>query len=139
MLQRVNRLKQAAHDAGVLVIFIRHDEAPEIDGPVHPDIAPQRNEPIISKQTPDSFHETNLQETLAKLNVKNLVIAGFQTEWCVQTTSLRAHDLGYDVTVVEDAHSTFDEGDLTAVDIINRYNEQLAKKVKLVTTDSVAF
>ena len=47
------------------------------------------------------------------------------TEYCVDTTSRRAVSMGYDVTLVGDAHTTFDNELLTAAQIIAHHNALL--------------
>jgi len=54
-----------------------------------------------------------------------LIICGLQTDFCVDTTVRRAFTLGYHVTLVADAHSTLDNGVLTAAQIIAHHNATL--------------
>ncbi len=108
MLERIKGLVAQARAADVPVIFIRHDEEPEKDWPLHPELGVQPDDIVIAKLTPDSFHKTDLQATLDRLGVRQVVIAGFQTEYCIQTTTRRAATLGYEVTLAGDAHSTTD-------------------------------
>ena len=60
---------------------------------------------MVQKQTPDAFHETNLHSELESRGIRKLVIAGLQTEYCIDTTCRRASSLGYDIILVENAHS----------------------------------
>jgi len=80
---------------------------------------------VVEKRTPDAFHETGLHDALESLNIKRLVIAGLQTEYCIDTTCRRTYTLGYDVTLVRDAHSTWDYPQLTAQEIIDHHNRVL--------------
>ena len=54
-----------------------------------------------------------------------LVLAGCKTAYCIDTTARHAIGLGYQVTVVEDGHSTSDSGDLSARGIIRHHNRNL--------------
>jgi len=47
------------------------------------------------------------------------------TDYCVDTTSRRAVSVGYDVTLVSDAHTTIDNKLLTAAQIIAHHNALL--------------
>lgn len=47
------------------------------------------------------------------------------TEYCVDTTSRRAISMGYDVTLVSDAHTTIDNKLLTAAQVIAHHNSLL--------------
>ncbi len=57
--------------------------------------------------------------------IRQLVVAGIQTELYVDTTYRRAFSLGYDVIVAKDAHSTWNRGNLTATEIIEHHNDVL--------------
>jgi nicotinamidase-related amidase len=55
---------------------------------------------MIKKETPDAFHKTNLHQKLKSKGIEKLVIAGLQTEYCIDTTCRRAYSLGYEVVLV---------------------------------------
>jgi nicotinamidase-related amidase len=65
-------------------------------------------------------------EELSTVDVKQLVVVGAQTEVCVDTTCRRAFSLGFNVTLVSDAHSTWGNDTLTADQIISHTNQTLA-------------
>jgi len=59
------------------------------------------------------------------------------TNGCVQATCNGAHELGYDVVLVKDAHSNYDA---KARDVIDEWNEKLSHGiVQLQTTADVDF
>lgn len=129
----IRNLIDKARQAGVPVIYIQHD-ARDVHDPlhpdnpgwvIHPDIAPQPGESVIRKIHPDAFQDTTLKVELDRLGVKNLVVAGIQTEFCVDTTCRRAYSLGYAVTLVQDGHSTWDTEILKAAQIIAHHNQNL--------------
>jgi nicotinamidase-related amidase len=107
-LAAISDLVQRARESGCAVVFVEQVSDPEIDGPIHPMVAPLDDERVVAKTTADAFHDTRLEEVLEGLGVKHLVVAGFQTEMCIDSTCRRAWSLGYEVTLVEDAHSTFE-------------------------------
>lgn len=106
---------------------------------IHPALSPRLDDIVIQKHTPDSFHETNLQSELESRRIRRLIIAGMQTEVCIDATCRRAHELDYDVTLVKNVHSTFDDGELTAAQIIARYNEALRAVVKVEEASDIQF
>jgi nicotinamidase-related amidase len=106
---------------------------------IHPAVTPETGDIVIQKRTPDSFHETNLQSELEARQIRRLIIAGMQTDMCIDATSRRAHELGYDVTLVKDAHSTFDGGGRTAAQIIAQYNDALRAVVKVEEASNITF
>jgi len=89
---------------------------------IHPEITPNIQDVIIQKTSPDSFFNTSLDGELRKQGIEHLVIAGIQTEVCVDTTCRRAFSMGYKVTLASDTHSTWDSQDITAQQIINHHN-----------------
>ena len=92
-----------------------------------PELIPAEDEIKIQKEYNSSFEETILEETLAKLNATHIVLAGAATNWCIRATAYGALDRGYNLTLIEDAHTTetmaLDE-DITidAKDIIKELN-----------------
>jgi nicotinamidase-related amidase len=125
MLKNAADLLARARKAGIPIIHIQHDGGPEdplhegAEGfDIHPQVAPQPGEKRIVKYHCSSFRDTGLDAELKKLGVDKLVIAGMQTDFCVDTACRVAHGLGYDVTLAEDAHSTMDNPTMTAAQLI---------------------
>jgi len=147
LLQRAGDLIARARAAGVPVIYVRHDGGPgdplEAGRPgwdIHPVLQPAAEEIIVEKRAPDSFHETELGEVLAESGIEKLIIAGAQTDYCINATCRRAAALGFDTTLVADTHSTWGSGGKTAAQIIDTYNAELGNLgVQLVPSGSVAF
>jgi nicotinamidase-related amidase len=138
LLETIGGLIVKARAAGVPVIYVQHSGSeghplhPQAPGwPIHPAIAPASapdgggGELVIHKRDPDSFQGTDLQSELEARGIKHLVVAGIQTEYCVDTTCRRAYSLGYDVTLVQDGHSTWDTPDLQASQIVAHHNRTL--------------
>lgn len=132
MLENIKALLTQARERQVPVVYVQHEEPQgyqlEAGTPawqIHPSIAPREGEPIVHKQSPDSFYDTTLQEVLQARDIKHLIIVGAQTNYCVDTTTRRALSMGYDVTLVSDAHTTDDSEGLTAAQIIAHHNDTL--------------
>ncbi|GAA0356402.1 cysteine hydrolase family protein [Bacillus horti] len=133
LIKNVQELLLKARAAQAPVIYVQHaedeDSGPLVFGTtaweVHDDIAPQDGDVIIHKQTPDSFYQTHLEEELRKQGIEHIVLTGIQTEVCVDTTCRRARSLDYKVTLVTDAHSTWDSQVLKAQQIIDHHNATL--------------
>ena len=132
VIENINHLSIRARIAGVPVVFIQHEET---DGPlVHNSAGWQLAEGLetepedirVRKTTPDSFYQTHLQKLLQKEEVERLIICGLQTDYCVNATVRQALILGYDVVLAADAHSTVDNGSLSAEEIIAEHNKDLA-------------
>ncbi len=141
MLQRIRDLIARGRAANIPIIYVEHATDPDIDGPIHPDVVPREGDVVVQKHTPDSFYHTPLQEELESKGIKALVVAGFQTELCIDTTVRRAWSMGYNVTLVEDAHSTFtfDQAALTAPQIIAHHNGILREFASVKKADEIQF
>lgn len=129
LLKNIGELIERTRASEIPVYFIQHNDEEFITGThsweIHPSISPKENDFVIQKHTPDSFHETELHEKLKTTQIEQLVIAGNQTEYCVDTTTRRAFSLGYHVTLVKDAHGTWNNSLLRAEQIIAHHNELL--------------
>ncbi len=73
---------------------------------IHDLVAHFEGEPIVHKQFPNSFRETDLLEQLQNWEIERVVICGMMTHMCVDATVRAAADLGFKVTIVEDACAT---------------------------------
>ncbi len=62
---------------------------------------------------------------MQKLDISHLVVGGCQTQYCIDTTVRRAVSLGYDVTLIGNAHTTGDTASLQFADIVAHHNETL--------------
>lgn len=132
VLEQINGLLAKARASNTPIIYVQHDgEAghplePGTPGwEIHPDIKPCEGELVIHKRASDSFFETTLQQELEARGINHLTVTGCMTEYCVDTTSRRAVTMGYDVTLVSDAHTTVDNNRLTAAQIIAHHNAVL--------------
>jgi len=131
VINNICKLLEKARETKTPVIYIQHttDKGEYKRGSetwkIHPKIAPKEGDDVIEKRTWDSFHQTILHETLQKNGIDELIIAGMQTEFCIDTTCRRAFSLGYKNILVKDAHSTFDSEDLKAQEIIKHHNRVL--------------
>lgn len=146
LLKRIHTLITKARACSIPVIYVQHNEGEgeplETNSPawhIHPMIAPLAGDIVIEKHTPDSFHETTLQQQLNTLGIHHLVLTGIQTDLCVDATCRRASQLEYEVTVVQDAHSTWGQGDQSAAQIIEHYNKQFQSFAKILESSSIEF
>lgn len=131
VVERINRLTGRARGGGVPVIFIQHEQA---GGGLPPDsedwqlasgLRVEAGDEKVRKTTPDSFLRTELGELLESYAVDNLIICGYASEFCVDTTTRRAAALGYTVELVADAHTTDDKAHASAQQIRAHHNATL--------------
>jgi nicotinamidase-related amidase len=126
-LANIARLLASAREEGGRIVHVRHRGRaggafdPASRGFVIADAAaPAAGEEVIDKPLPNAFAGTGLADTLAAMDTKRLVLAGFMTHMCVSSTARAALDLGYQTTVVADACATRDlpaaGGEIAAAD-----------------------
>jgi nicotinamidase-related amidase len=132
VIDRINAVLRVARRADAPVVLIQHEERA---GPFEHGTAGWTLDPALEvlptdvrvrKTTPDSFHDTDLKAVLDANGVTEVVVCGFQSEFCVDSTTRRALALRLPVTLVEDAHSTLDNGVLDAARITAHHNRTLA-------------
>lgn len=114
--ENIERLLDAWRDAGRPIIHVKHNSR-SLASPfhvTHPGNAimafaqPRSGEPLIEKDVNCAFIGTDLETRLRSVGITTLVIVGFITNHCVETTARMAGDLDFDTYVVSDATATFD-------------------------------
>ena len=77
------------------------------DGKVIDEIAPVSDEIWLPKSSSSVFVSTHIDYILRNLGVKQLILSGIVTDQCVESAIRDACDLGYLVTQVTDACTTY--------------------------------
>ncbi|WP_308635372.1 cysteine hydrolase family protein [Paenibacillus silvisoli] len=146
LLERIGGLLGRARAGGIPVIYVQHNEGVgeelETGSPaweIHTAIAPKDGEPRIQKFKPDSFEGTDLRDKLTAKGISQLVIAGLQTDYCINATVTRAAELGYDVTVAGDAHSTWGQNGQSAEQIIEAHNARFSSFARIQPSTAIIF
>lgn len=138
--------------AGCPVIHVRHEfpatpapffEAGTEGAEIHPAVAPVESEPVILKQFPNAFRETDLAGRLDAIGPEEVVFVGAMSHMCVDATVRAAADGRYAATVVHDACASRDVtfGGVTtpAAQVHAAYMASLEfAYAKLDTTDAIA-
>ncbi|WP_328471767.1 cysteine hydrolase family protein [Streptomyces sp. NBC_00448] len=103
-------LRERAGVAGVPVVTIQDQGGGMTAGTegwrVVARLAPGEGESVVHKTSPDGFLGTDLDRVLKERGVTEVVVTGFATEICVDTTARQALSHGYDLVVVADGHTT---------------------------------
>src|ERR1700733_14851396 len=87
------KLLQRARSAGIPIVHIQHDSGvgspydvrAEI-GQIVDQVAPQGSEPVVVKRFPNAFVQTELHDLLTAGSAHNLLLAGFMTHMCINST-----------------------------------------------------
>jgi len=114
-LARILEVMDAAFAASIPVIVIQHSSTapgapafvPGTSGwELHPEIAQRPRDLLVEKTLPGSFTGTNLGPWLEEHGIKSLVITGYMTQMCCDTTARQALHRGYAVKFLSDATGT---------------------------------
>lgn len=151
VVERINVLARRARASMAPVVFVQHESAQGalIHGSegwqLERGLAVETGDLFIRKTTPDSFLRTGLGEELAARGVGRLVICGYASEFCVDTTVRRAAALGFPVTIAADAHTTHDKEHASGRQIREHHNATLSNvtsfgpRIVAVKTDAILF
>ncbi|MEZ4647922.1 MAG: isochorismatase family protein [Candidatus Eisenbacteria bacterium] len=111
VIANVARSVESARAHGVPVIWVQHSSDEELvpesaEWQWVPELVPGAGELAVHKTHNSAFEDTDLEQMLSELGATHIVLAGAATNWCIRATAYGALDRGYDLTLVEDAHST---------------------------------
>lgn len=131
----MSALLDAWRSAGLQVAFTRHDSR-EIASPLKlslptgaqkPGFEPAPGDIVIEKDVNSGFVGTSLEVELRRQGIDRLVIAGFFTNFCVETTTRMAGNLGFDTHLVGNGCATTNRVGLDGTD----YDPQLVHDMTL--------
>ncbi|WP_137679536.1 cysteine hydrolase family protein [Aurantiacibacter suaedae] len=102
--------------SGETLVHIRHEltaDAPMFvpgsDGVnIVPEMKPEGNEPVVTKNYPNAFRDTDLKKILEENSVKEIVFIGAMSHMCIAASVRAAVDFGYSAVTVHDACATMD-------------------------------
>jgi nicotinamidase-related amidase len=114
-LTNVLSAMDAARAQGVPVVAIQH-ASPQPDAAafrkgtnewkLHPEVAARPHDVLIHKSFPGSFTDTDLETWLREHGINTVVIAGYMTQVCCDTTARQAMHLGFGVEFLSDGTGT---------------------------------
>ena len=110
VIAKVACMVERARAENVPVIWIQHEDEELISGSDEwrwvPELVPASGEAQFRKRFNSSFEQTVLDDELGRLRATHIVLAGAATNWCIRATAYGALERGYDLTLVNDAHTT---------------------------------
>ena len=108
------QLLAAWRKAKLQVAFTRHDSR-EAKSPLKfslptgaqkPGFEPMTDEIVVEKDVNSGFIGTSLEVQLRRAGISRLVIVGFFTNFCVETTTRMSGNLGFDTYLIDDCCAT---------------------------------
>ncbi len=153
VIANINLLVDKARATQTPVIWVQHSDEGLIleshEWEIVPELHPSESEPIVRKNYRSSFEATDLDQILEEKGIDHLLITGAQTDMCVRHTSHAALERGYDITIVEDGHTTMDEpwddGPIPSKTIIDEFNRSFhnyrlpGRSTTIATAESITF
>ena len=129
VVQRINALAAMVRQRAGLVVWIRHCgkagdgfERASKGWAFLPELDCRPEDAIVEKTLNDSFAGTALHATLQHHAPDRLLITGWATDSCVDSTVRSAISRDYDVVVASDAHTLSDRPHLDAPTVIRHHN-----------------
>ena len=128
-LARIGEAMDAASAHGVRIVLVRHTEPDPSGGlfvagtpawALHPSVVGRPHDVVVDKRLPGSFTGTDLGPWLSEHSVDHVVLVGWMTHMCVDTTTRQAMHLGLEVTVLGDATGTIDVCDELPAALVHR-------------------
>ena len=116
-LYRIEQAIDASHKAQATVIYVQHEVLRPDRGiflrgthgfELHPRLHPRPEDPQIVKSYPGAFTKTNLTEILHEHDIETLVISGYMTHMCCDTTAREGFQRDFRVLFLSDATATRD-------------------------------
>ncbi|HEU5380117.1 MAG TPA: cysteine hydrolase family protein [Ktedonobacteraceae bacterium] len=129
-LEHITQAMDAASEINMPIVVIQHAQARE-EGKtfckgsqtweLHPEIAKRTYDVLIEKNLPGSFTGTHLETWLREHDIDSVVISGYMTQMCCDTTARQAAHLGFNVEFLSDATGTLafnnSAGEVSAQDL----------------------
>ncbi|MBQ5341209.1 MAG: cysteine hydrolase [Oscillospiraceae bacterium] len=141
--ENVRKLIDAARDNNVEVIYFRHDAGPgsgfsagDESFEIAEGFEPAPGEKVFDKTINSCFGNKEFKTYMKQQEDRRLMIAGLQTNYCIDATVKSALERGYEVIIPEGSNSTFDNNYMTGETTVRYYNEDVWEElVESVTVD----
>ena len=128
LVAATNQLTEAVRGAGQPVIWVRQEFRPDLSdafldmrrrgvavtiagtegSKILPELKQAASDHIVVKKRYSAFYGTGLDDLLAALGARALVIGGINTHACIRTTVIDAYQRDYDVTLASECIGSYD-------------------------------
>ena len=129
VIERINRLAAHVREQSGMVIFVQHcgghgdDFEPDTPGwAILPELHRDPADIIVRKTLNDPFAGTDLAARLKEIAPDRVLITGWATDLCVDTTVRSAVSQHHHVVVVTDGHTLNDRPHLDATSVIRHHH-----------------
>lgn len=129
-VSNIKKIIKSARENNIEVIYVRHDDGigQELtrgtDGfEIYNEFEPCKDEKIFDKTVNSPFKDTGLLEYLTEKHIKQIIVVGLQTDYCIDAAVKCGFEYGFNIIVPEGTNSTFDNEYMSAKSTYNYYNE----------------
>jgi nicotinamidase-related amidase len=129
VIGRINQLAAMVRERSGMVIWIQHcgrpddDFAPSKPGwSFLPEMDRRQADIVVRKTLNDPFAGTDLKVTLDGIQPDRVLVTGWATDFCVDSTVRSAVSNDYNVVIVSDGHTLGDRPHLDALSVIHHHN-----------------
>ncbi|WP_217077762.1 cysteine hydrolase family protein [Clostridium baratii] len=143
VISNIKSLLKICRENDVEIIYVRHNgevgtelEANTDGWSIYNEIKPIGNEKIINKNFNSAFRGTELKEYLDKKGIKELILTGIQTEYCIDATCKVAFEYEFKVIIPEMTNTTFDNEYMSAEFLYKYYNFNIFDR-RFATVESI--
>ena len=133
-VSNIKKLICEARENRIEVIYVRHDDGEGCEltkgtdaFEIYEEFKPFPKEKIFDKSVNSVFRDTGLLEYLKRINEKELIIVGLQTDYCIDATVKCGFEHGFKIIVPTYANSTFNNDFMTSEQSYKYYNEYMWK------------
>ena len=142
----MKKLLAEARKRGVEVIYVRHDAGEgsgmsegDEDFEFYEELAPLPGEKVFVKTVNSCFSNKELCKYLEEKGEETVIIAGLQTNYCIDASIKSAFDRDFGVIVPEGCNSTFDNDYMTGETTYRYYNEDIWEAFAYLVSIEEAF
>lgn len=120
LINTIADLISACREKNTEVIYVQHDGVDDelakgsIGWEICDDIKPLQNDKIFDKNFNSAFKDTDLKKYLHNQDITTLILAGMQTEYCIDASIKAAFEYGFKVLIPENGVTTVDRTDMSA-------------------------
>lgn len=129
VVKRINQVAEIFRKNKKPVIFIQHDGTKENylhtgseDWKILPGLYQDKYDLYVEKEANDSFYRTNMSILLGDYKITHLYVTGCATDFCVSATVHSALVNDFNLTIIEDCHTTADRPNIKAEENIKFHN-----------------
>ncbi len=131
-VSNVKKIIQAARENRIEVIYVRHDDGAGnaltkgTDGfDIYQGFQPINDEKIFDKNVNSAFRETGLLEYLISKDEKDIIVAGLQTDYCIDATIKCGFEHGFNMIVPAYTNTTVNNKFMSAEQSYRYHNEHM--------------